>query len=156
MPTSREAAKIAARSRRTRELEFVSVGRHGETLKLVSVTRMHDGSRLLVEVCGEKRYVALPLVGQFQISNALVAAGLAIATGIDALKALDALAYLKGASGRLELVGSHPNGAQDLRRLRAHARRARQCAEGASSAHEEQARSSSSAQAAIAIPASAH
>ena len=106
-----EAAKIRQVAK-NRELEFVSIGRHGETLKLVSVTRMHDGARLLVEVFGEKRYVALPLVGQFQISNALVAAGLATATGIDALKALDALAYLKGASGRLELVGSLPNGAR--------------------------------------------
>ena len=55
---------------------------------------------------------ALPLVGHFQISNALIAAGLAIATGVEAVKALDALADLKGASGRLELVGTHPSGAQ--------------------------------------------
>ncbi len=73
---------------------------------------MHDGSRLLVEAWGEKHYVSLPLVGQFQISNALVAAALAIATGVDAAKALDALSHLKGASGRLELVGTHPSGAQ--------------------------------------------
>jgi UDP-N-acetylmuramoyl-L-alanyl-D-glutamate--2,6-diaminopimelate ligase len=73
---------------------------------------MHDGSRLLVEVYGEKRYVSLPLVGHFQVSNALVAAGLAVATGVDALKALDSLSYLTGASGRLELVGTHPSGAQ--------------------------------------------
>jgi UDP-N-acetylmuramoyl-L-alanyl-D-glutamate--2,6-diaminopimelate ligase len=72
---------------------------------------MHDGSRLLVEAWGEKHYVPLPLVGQFQIANALVAAGLAIATGVEAKKALDALASLKGASGRLELVGEHPSGA---------------------------------------------
>ena len=32
--------------------------------------------------------------------------------GVDALKALDSLSYLKGASGRLELVGTHPSGAQ--------------------------------------------
>ena len=106
-----EAAKVQ-RIAKERELEYVSVGRHGDTLKLVSVTRMHDGARLLVEVFGEKRYVSLPLVGQFQVSNALVAAGLAVATGVDALKALDALSYLKGASGRLELVGTHPSGAQ--------------------------------------------
>lgn len=94
-----------------RGLEFFSVGREGETLKLLSVTRMHDGSRLLVEAWGEKHYVPLPLLGHFQISNALVAAGLAIATGVEVGKALDALSELKGASGRLELVGTHPSGA---------------------------------------------
>ncbi len=97
---------------RTRELDYFSVGKKGETLRLVSATRMHDGSRLLIEAFGEKHYVPLPLVGQFQISNALVAAVLAIATGVEAGKALASLAELKGASGRLELVGSHPSGAQ--------------------------------------------
>jgi UDP-N-acetylmuramoyl-L-alanyl-D-glutamate--2,6-diaminopimelate ligase len=95
-----------------RELEFLSVGRQGRTLKLASVTRMHDGSRLLVEAWGGKYYVSLPLVGHFQISNALVAAALAVATGVAPAKALDALSYLKGASGRLEFVGAHPSGAQ--------------------------------------------
>ena len=106
-----EAATVQ-RIAKERELYYFSVGRNGETLKVVSVTRMPDGVRLLVEAFGEKRYVALPLVGHFQISNALMAACLATATGVEALKALDALADLKGASGRLELVGMHPSGAQ--------------------------------------------
>jgi UDP-N-acetylmuramoyl-L-alanyl-D-glutamate--2,6-diaminopimelate ligase len=94
-----------------RELEPYSVGSQGETLKLLSVTRMPDGSRLVVEAWGEKYYVPLPLVGRFQISNALVAAALAIATGVETAKALAALGELTGASGRLELVGTHPTGA---------------------------------------------
>ena len=52
----------------------------------------------------------LPLTGAFQVSNALVALGLAVATGSPPNVALDALATLKGARGRLELVGTH-NGA---------------------------------------------
>jgi UDP-N-acetylmuramoyl-L-alanyl-D-glutamate--2,6-diaminopimelate ligase len=95
-----------------RELPFSSIGRAGETLRLLSVTRMQDGSRLLVEADGEKHYVSLPLVGGFQISNALVAAALAMATGVDTSTALGALSGLQGASGRLELVGAHPSGAQ--------------------------------------------
>ncbi|SEQ40633.1 UDP-N-acetylmuramoylalanyl-D-glutamate--2,6-diaminopimelate ligase [Faunimonas pinastri] len=91
---------------------FGSIGRKGETLKLVSVTRMSDGVRLVVEAEGERHYVPLPLVGDFQVSNALVAAALAIATGVPTKVALEALADLKGASGRLELIGSHPSGAQ--------------------------------------------
>ena len=96
---------------KTRELEYFSVGTSGEMLKLLSVTRMQDGSRLLIEAWGEKHYVSLPLVGQFQISNALVAAALAIATGVETGTALGALSELEGASGRLELVGKHPDGA---------------------------------------------
>jgi UDP-N-acetylmuramoyl-L-alanyl-D-glutamate--2,6-diaminopimelate ligase len=108
----RPEASTVERVAKERGLEFFSVGRQGETLKLVSVTRMPDGVRLLVKAWGETHYVSLPLVGQFQISNALVAAGLAIATGVEVGKALDALSELTGASGRLELVGTHPSGAQ--------------------------------------------
>jgi UDP-N-acetylmuramoyl-L-alanyl-D-glutamate--2,6-diaminopimelate ligase len=105
-------AEAVRRIAKRRELEFLTIGRKGETLRLASATRMHDGSRLLVEAWGEKYYVSLPLVGEFQISNALIAAALAVATGVEAATAVDALSNLKGASGRLELVGTHPNGAK--------------------------------------------
>ena len=49
-------------------------------------------------------------VGAFQVENALVAAGLAIATGGEPARSFAALAQLKGAKGRLELVGER-NGA---------------------------------------------
>ena len=52
----------------------------------------------------------LPLVGEFQIENALVAAGLAIGTGSDPDQVFAALEYLEGAKGRLERVGER-NGA---------------------------------------------
>ena len=47
----------------------------------------------------------LPLAGEFQVENALVAAGLAIGPGGDAAKVFAALEHLKGAPGRMELVG---------------------------------------------------
>lgn len=105
-------AEAVRRIAKARELEFLTVGKKGETLRLLSATRMHDGSRLLVEAWGEKHYVPLPLVGQFQIGNALIAAALAVATGTDAAKALNALSSLRGADGRLELIGTHPIGAK--------------------------------------------
>ena len=52
----------------------------------------------------------LPLVGEFQIENALVAAGLAIGTGSDGRGGVRRLEQLEGAKGRLEHVGEH-NGA---------------------------------------------
>ena len=49
----------------------------------------------------------LPLVGEFQIENALVAAGLAIGTGSEPEAVFAALEHLEGAKGRLERVGEH-------------------------------------------------
>jgi len=54
--------------------------------------------------------VRLPLVGGFQVENALVAAGQAIASGGEPAAVFAALEHLEGASGRLELVGRR-NGA---------------------------------------------
>ena len=51
--------------------------------------------------------IRLPLVGEFQVENALVAAGLAIATGGDPDAVFAALAGLKGAKGRLDLRRSN-------------------------------------------------
>jgi UDP-N-acetylmuramoyl-L-alanyl-D-glutamate--2,6-diaminopimelate ligase len=50
------------------------------------------------------------LVGEFQIENALVAAGLVIGTGGDVDATFAALEHLEGAKGRLERVGDR-NGA---------------------------------------------
>jgi UDP-N-acetylmuramoyl-L-alanyl-D-glutamate--2,6-diaminopimelate ligase len=55
--------------------------------------------------------VDLPLAGDFQVSNALIAAGLVMATGGDEAQAMHALQSLKGAKGRLELVGRSKAGA---------------------------------------------
>jgi UDP-N-acetylmuramoyl-L-alanyl-D-glutamate--2,6-diaminopimelate ligase len=88
-----------------RGLKFFSVGRAGHDLKLVDVQREGFSQTLAVEAEGKRHAVTLPLVGDFQVANALVAAGLAVVTGAKAADALSALASLKGASGRLELVG---------------------------------------------------
>jgi UDP-N-acetylmuramoyl-L-alanyl-D-glutamate--2,6-diaminopimelate ligase len=65
---------------------------------------------MTIEHAGKQHRVKLPLVGGFQIENALVAAGLAIATGGPADRVFAALASLKGAKGRLDLIGDR-NGA---------------------------------------------
>jgi UDP-N-acetylmuramoyl-L-alanyl-D-glutamate--2,6-diaminopimelate ligase len=65
---------------------------------------------LVLEHRGRKHAVRLPLVGEFQIENALVSAGLAIGTGSDPDKVFEAIEHLEGAKGRLERVGER-NGA---------------------------------------------
>jgi UDP-N-acetylmuramoyl-L-alanyl-D-glutamate--2,6-diaminopimelate ligase len=105
------AAEIAAVARR-RGLPLLTVGEGGEALRLLAAERTPEGARLTVEATGERFEVALPLVGRFQTSNALIAAGLVVATGMAPADALAGLEHLKGASGRLERVGTHPSGAQ--------------------------------------------
>jgi UDP-N-acetylmuramyl-tripeptide synthetase len=90
---------------RARGLPVVSVGAKGETIRLASVARDGFASTLDVDFGGRRRRVKLPLPGDFQISNALVAAGLCIATGSEADAVFRALATLEGAPGRLERIG---------------------------------------------------
>ena len=54
---------------------------------------------------GERHKVDLPLAGEFQALNAVAALGLAIKTGVDVEQAIEALGYLQGVAGRLELAG---------------------------------------------------
>lgn len=102
------AAVIAAA--RARNLDVMTVGRHGDGIRLVDAAIDGFGQRMTIEHRGQTYRLRLPLVGEFQIENALVAAGLVIATGGDAARTFAALEKLEGAKGRLELVGAR-NGA---------------------------------------------
>jgi UDP-N-acetylmuramoyl-L-alanyl-D-glutamate--2,6-diaminopimelate ligase len=96
-----EAAEIA----RGHGLQLVTTGRRGDSLRLVASVRDGFGQRLEVLHEGAARHVALPLAGDFQAANVLVALGLAIATGTPPDRAFAAAETLKGAKGRLELAG---------------------------------------------------
>jgi UDP-N-acetylmuramoyl-L-alanyl-D-glutamate--2,6-diaminopimelate ligase len=89
----------------TRGLRIMTIGRNGTGVRLVDSAV--DGFAQALRLEHEKRTysVQLPLVGEFQVENALVAAGLVIATGGDAASVFAALEHLIGAKGRLERVG---------------------------------------------------
>jgi UDP-N-acetylmuramoyl-L-alanyl-D-glutamate--2,6-diaminopimelate ligase len=55
--------------------------------------------------------VTLPLIGAYQAANALVAAGLVIASGGDGARTLDALSRLAPVRGRLERAAINRAGA---------------------------------------------
>jgi len=90
---------------RNRGLDVMTVGRHGEAIRLVDTAIDGFGQIMTIEHRGKRTRLRLPLVGEFQIENALVSAGLAIGTGTEAQRAFGALERLEGAKGRLELVG---------------------------------------------------
>jgi len=99
---------------RARKLRVMTVGRRGdgagESIRLVDAVVEGFEQRLTLEHRGQRHAIKLPLVGEFQIENALVAAGLVIGTGGDVAQTFAALEHLEGAKGRLERVGDH-NGA---------------------------------------------
>ncbi len=93
-----------------RSLRVFSTGWKGTTLRLLEAVPEDFTTRLRVTYEGQSFSVRLPLAGAFQTSNALVAAGLCIATGSPAKAVFAALEGLEGAPGRLELIGRR-NGA---------------------------------------------
>ncbi|MGZ8409441.1 MAG: UDP-N-acetylmuramoyl-L-alanyl-D-glutamate--2,6-diaminopimelate ligase [Hyphomicrobium sp.] len=103
------AAEAEAIVRRTGR-PVLTVGRSGETIKLVSAEPTGFAQRLTLEAIGKKATVELPLVGGYQVENALVAAALAMATGEEAERVLAALSALKGVKGRLEIIGRRNGG----------------------------------------------
>lgn len=99
---------------RKRGLRIVAVGGKGdgagEGIRLVEADIDGFAQKLTLEHRGRRHAVRLPLVGEFQIENALVSAGLAMATGSESKAVFELLEVLEGAKGRLERVAER-NGA---------------------------------------------
>ncbi len=85
-----------------RGLSLFTVGQSGDGIRLTGQEPTQLGQTLSVEHDGTARTISLPLIGAYQVSNALTAAGLALATGIDAGRVWDAVARLQPVRGRLE------------------------------------------------------
>ena len=95
----------------TRGLKLITVGREGDTIHLDRREDRGGNQALTLHYQGKIFYVELPQAGEFQASNALVAAGLAIGLGGDPTKVFEALEHLKGAPGRMEKVAIAKSGA---------------------------------------------
>jgi UDP-N-acetylmuramoyl-L-alanyl-D-glutamate--2,6-diaminopimelate ligase len=92
---------------RRRALPLLTTGRAGETVRLVEARSEGFSQRLTVEAFGRCISVDLPLLGAFQVENALLAAGLVLAVEGEGVAegTLAALSGLKGVPGRMERVG---------------------------------------------------
>jgi UDP-N-acetylmuramoyl-L-alanyl-D-glutamate--2,6-diaminopimelate ligase len=110
-----ECSQAVIDAARGRKLRVMTVGGKGdgagEGIRLLSAEIDGLAQKLVLEHRGRRHAVRLPLVGEFQVENALVAAGLAIGTGSDAAAVFAALEHLEGAKGRLERVGEHNDAA---------------------------------------------
>ncbi len=111
-----EHADAFIRAAKARGLKLITVGRKGETIRLDRREDRGGAQSLTLHFGGKIFYVELPQAGDFQASNALVAAGLAI--GLldenereDAARVFKALEHLKGSPGRMEKVALSKDGA---------------------------------------------
>ena len=105
VPTMEALADIAGR----RRLQLRTVGENGSFIRLLNARALPSGQVLTIEYAGWRRDIALPLPGRFQADNALLAAGLAMTTGVP--DALERLSRLAGVRGRMERAAVLPNGA---------------------------------------------
>ncbi|RWX78489.1 UDP-N-acetylmuramoyl-L-alanyl-D-glutamate--2,6-diaminopimelate ligase [Neorhizobium lilium] len=106
-----EWSQEGIRAATTAGLDVRTVGRKGSYLSLKRVEHFRHKQTAEIHVGREIFEVDIPLAGDFQVANALVAAGLAMSTGVSAAVAMSALEKLIGAAGRLELVGQTKDGA---------------------------------------------
>ncbi|KQM41530.1 UDP-N-acetylmuramoyl-L-alanyl-D-glutamate--2,6-diaminopimelate ligase [Sphingomonas sp. Leaf10] len=96
---------------RVRGNALITVGEHGDTLRLTAREPSLLGQTLTIEAEGQAHKVQLPLIGAYQAANALTAAGLVLATGGTLAATLAGLARLQPVRGRLERAVILPNGA---------------------------------------------
>lgn len=102
--------KAIARAKE-RPLRLITVGKNGQGIKLLSREPTQLGQTLEISMQGEACKVKLPLIGGYQAANALVSAGIAIASGCDAEVIIANLARLQPVRGRLERAAISLSGA---------------------------------------------
>jgi len=90
----------------------ISYGRRGREIRIAAHAPTPEGQRATLSLFGGRAVeVSLPLVGEFQLMNALCALGLVLAGPVDRERAVEALETLNGVRGRVELAARLPNGA---------------------------------------------
>jgi UDP-N-acetylmuramoyl-L-alanyl-D-glutamate--2,6-diaminopimelate ligase len=82
--------------------EVMTVGRGGETIRLIDQAPTPLGQALTLEHQGKRVRLALPLIGAYQAANVLTAAGLALATGGTWDGVFSAMQRVSPVRGRLE------------------------------------------------------
>jgi UDP-N-acetylmuramoyl-L-alanyl-D-glutamate--2,6-diaminopimelate ligase len=93
--------EVIARARAA-GLDIMTVGRKGETIGLNEQTPTALGQTLMLEHAGKSYRLALPLIGAYQASNVLTAAGLVLATGGEWAQTFSAMQRVAPVRGRLE------------------------------------------------------
>jgi len=96
-----KSAEVIEHARR-RGIQPLTVGRAGEFIQLIEQNPTALGQNLVIRHGDGTYRLALPLIGAYQASNVLVAAGLAMATGSSFESVFSAMQRLAPVRGRLE------------------------------------------------------
>jgi UDP-N-acetylmuramoyl-L-alanyl-D-glutamate--2,6-diaminopimelate ligase len=89
-----------------RGIKTLTYGRDGRDIKLRTVRPEPAGIGMEIEIDRKVYPVHLPLIGVFQVMNALAALGMVIAGGESVETAMAALETLTGVRGRMEPIGT--------------------------------------------------
>ncbi|MDX2106905.1 MAG: UDP-N-acetylmuramoyl-L-alanyl-D-glutamate--2,6-diaminopimelate ligase [Candidatus Melainabacteria bacterium] len=90
--------------------QIITYGRKGKQIRLIDAEKSDSGQKLHLQVFGKTYEVAFNLYGEFQVSNALCALSIAIASGMDKEHAVLELSRLCEVEGRLNHVATLPSG----------------------------------------------
>ncbi len=104
---SGKAIEVATR----RGLKILTVGEKGKGINLIARKPSPLGQELKFVHGGKAYAIRLPLIGAYQVANALTSAGLALATGTDPDRVFDAVSRLQPVRGRLERAAISVSGA---------------------------------------------
>jgi UDP-N-acetylmuramoyl-L-alanyl-D-glutamate--2,6-diaminopimelate ligase len=92
-------------------LDLKLVGWRGAFLKIVEISPTPASQRLNVRFDGKDYNIDMPLIGEFQALNAIMAAGFALSLGETPETVFAALSKLKTVKGRMEHIGATREGA---------------------------------------------
>ncbi len=106
-----ESLEALRRIAAARGLRLLAVGEAGAELRLLAQRPLPEGQEIELDACGRRTTLRLALPGRFQADNVLMAAGLAVATGMDPAGLPELLPRLAGVRGRMELAARLANGA---------------------------------------------
>ncbi len=83
----------------------------GGDIAVQKIEAVPNGQFIQLMAFGKSYAVDLPLVGDFQVRNALTALGLVVASGVDVDSAISHFGALRKIEGRLQLIEGHKEGA---------------------------------------------
>ena len=93
-----------------KDCNVLTFGGQGNDIAILQQTPTEKGLEVSLSFSDKKWQGVIPLYGEFQVKNVLVAAAMAMDSGVSFDTVTTAFAQLKGVSGRVDLVGTHPDG----------------------------------------------
>ncbi len=101
-----EGAAEIVQTAKARGAKVYTTGAEGDSICLLKAEPTATGIETFIAAFGEEYQIHLPLIGGFQAENALLAAGIVIASGEASSMVMPVLAELSGVPGRMQLAAT--------------------------------------------------